>query len=84
MRPYRRSPKWVAVLRVTETVEQLDRDAAILLRRIPDDVLLGRVDTHEGLAEHLDVRPGPWVSGVAVRTRLEMERVVVSLRETHR
>jgi hypothetical protein len=68
--------EWVAVLRVAETVEQLDRDAAILLRRVPDHGLFGRVDTHEGLAEHLDVRPGTWVSGVAARTRLEMERAV--------
>jgi hypothetical protein len=68
--------EWVAVLRVAERVEQLDGDAALLLRRVPEYGLLGQVDAHEGLAEHLDVRPGSWVSGVTARTRLEVERAV--------
>jgi hypothetical protein len=67
--------EWVAVLGVGSKAEDLDRDAAAVLRRAPDHGLFGRVDAHEGLAEHLAVPSGTWISGVAAPTRTELERV---------
>jgi hypothetical protein len=68
--------EWVAVLGVAGTVEELDEHASVLLRRVPDHGLFGRVDSHEGLAEHLSVPPSTWVSGVVASTRPELERAL--------
>jgi hypothetical protein len=65
--------EWVAVLGVGSSAEDLDRDAAAILRRAPDHGLLGRVDAHQELAEHLAVPSGTWVSGVVAPTRMELE-----------
>jgi len=73
--------EWVAVLGVADDVEELDAYAATVLRRAPDQGLLGRVDAHEGLAEHLAVPSGTWVAGVAAPTRMELERVLVDTSE---
>jgi hypothetical protein len=70
--------EWVAVLAVADTVEELDEHAGRLLRRVPDHGLIGRVDAHEGLAEHLVVPPGTWISGVAAPSRRELEHVLAT------
>jgi hypothetical protein len=68
--------EWVAILAVAPAAEALDHVAVRLLRRVPDHVLLGRVDAHHGLAEQLDVPPGTWVGGVAAPSRAELERAL--------
>jgi hypothetical protein len=76
--------EWVAVLDTAEEIRDLDEEIEALLRLAPDQVLVGRVDCHRGLAEALGVAAGTWCCGLVAETCPDLDRVLDRVRDSAR
>jgi hypothetical protein len=74
--------EWVAVVSVAAGPDELVGQVESLVDLCPDDVVVARVDAHQGLAEALGVHPGSWFCGVAVGGRRAMEVAEAHIRRS--
>jgi hypothetical protein len=76
--------EWVAVFHTARTVSALDQDTDALSEFAPNNLIVGPVGCHEGLAEELGVGEGTYFSGIVAETESELEAAVEDARRSPR